>query len=81
MNVWGLFCIPVKTFMYSYVQRRAAKPVKGVENMSYEEKSNELGLFSMWRRMLEWDHTALYSYLKEKLLIFHIMNDFLYFER
>lgn len=40
MNLWVLFCISEKTSMYSHVQRRAAKPVKVVENMSYEEKSN-----------------------------------------
>jgi len=49
---------------HPWVQRRAAKMIKGLGSLPYEESLRELGLFSLWKRTFSGNLITIFQHLK-----------------
>lgn len=49
---------------WEWVLRKANRMVQGMETMFYEDRLNELGIFSLEKRQLKGNTIAIYKYLR-----------------
>jgi len=54
--------------LLQWVQRRATDTIRGLEPLSYEDKLNEVGLFSLEKRKLLGNFIIAFQYLKGVLI-------------